>query len=137
MTLKELIIDYRKTHTLSQRQFAVMCGVSNGYISMLEKGVNPNTKEPIIPALPTLKKLADGMGMMVNELIAAAEDMPVDLTASDEEEILNGDDIYSEKEIELIRAYRKASPDDQQIVDLTLKKYIVQPCATEAPTRAS
>lgn len=137
MTLKELILDYRKAHDLSQRQFATKCGVSNGYISMLEKGVNPNTKEPIIPALPTLKKLADGMDMLVNELIAMAEDMPVDLRESDEEELSNGDDIYSEKEIDLIRAYRKASPDDRQIVDLTLKKYLIQPCSTEAPTKAS
>ena len=54
MTLKDLIIEYRNDHGLSQRQFATACGLSNGYISMLEKGMNPNTKLPVTPTLPKL-----------------------------------------------------------------------------------
>lgn len=37
MTLGEFIRKYRSEHDLSQRQFALKCGLSNGYISMLEK----------------------------------------------------------------------------------------------------
>ena len=37
MTLKDLVIKYRADNGLSQRQFALQCGLSNGYISMLEK----------------------------------------------------------------------------------------------------
>lgn len=51
MTLKDLIIEYRNDHGLSQRQFATACGLSNGYISMLEKEMNPNTKLPVTPTL--------------------------------------------------------------------------------------
>ena len=61
MTLKDLIAEYRNEHGLSQRQFATACGLSNGYISMLEKGLNPNTKLPVTPSLPKLKQLASGM----------------------------------------------------------------------------
>lgn len=45
MTLRDLISAYRKDHGLSQRQFANQCGLSNGYISMLEKGINPTKRE--------------------------------------------------------------------------------------------
>lgn len=79
MTLRELIIQYRTENSLSQRQFAVQCSLSNGYISMLEKGVNPNTGLPLTPTLPALKKLANGMGISLAELISVADDMPVSL----------------------------------------------------------
>ena len=80
MTLGELICTYRTSHGLSQRQFAIQCDLSNGYISILEKGINPNTGKPVIPTLPQLKKLADGMGLTLSELFDQADDMPVDLS---------------------------------------------------------
>ena len=49
MTLKDLVIKYRTENGLSQRQFALQCGLSNGYISMIERGVNPSTGEKITP----------------------------------------------------------------------------------------
>lgn len=79
MTLRELIAQYRSEHGLSQRQFAAQCSLSNGYISMLEKGLNPNTGLPLTPTLPALKKLATGMGISLSELISIADDMPVSL----------------------------------------------------------
>ncbi len=82
MTLKELISSYRTEHGLSQRQFAAICGLSNGYISMLEKGVNPNTKLPFTPTLPKLKLLAAGIGMTLEELLAKVDDMPVNLSSA-------------------------------------------------------
>lgn len=74
MTLKELIIKYRHEHNLSQRRFAEKCSLSNGYISMVEKGINPNTRQPITPTLPVYKKLANGMNMTLNELFASIDD---------------------------------------------------------------
>lgn len=82
MKLGDLIREYRETHDLSQRQFADCCGLSNGYISMLERGVNPNTQKPITPTIPQLKKLATGMGMTVSEMIEKVDDMPVELTGA-------------------------------------------------------
>ena len=85
MTLKDLIAEYRNEHGLSQRQFATACGLSNGYISMLEKGLNPNTKLPVTPSLPKLKQLASGMGMTLTDLLVKVDDMPVELILDDEE----------------------------------------------------
>lgn len=82
MTLGQYLINYRESKNLSQRQFAVLCNVSNGYIAMLEKGLNPKTKKPIVPTLLQLQKLASGMGMSVSALVDAVDDMPVDLSAT-------------------------------------------------------
>lgn len=82
MTLSETIKTYREGHSLSQRQFANICGLSNGYIAMIERGVNPSTGEPITPSLPALKKIATGMGWSMAELFREVDDIPV--TMSDE-----------------------------------------------------
>lgn len=78
MKLGDLIRSYRESHDISQRQFALRCDLSNGYISILEKGINPNTQRPVIPTIPQLKKLADGMGISLSELFENVDDMPID-----------------------------------------------------------
>lgn len=92
MTLSELVIQYRAEHDLSQRQFAIQCGVSNGYIAMLEKNQNPKTGQPMVPTIPSLMKIASGMGMTLSELFANVEDMPVDLSYEDEKKPATDDD---------------------------------------------
>lgn len=82
MILGDLIRDYRDSHGLSQRQFANQCDLSNGYISILEKGINPSTGKPVTPTLPQLKKLADGMGITLSELFEKADDMPIDIPSN-------------------------------------------------------
>lgn len=84
MTLGELIQKYRLEHGLSQRQFAAVCDLSNGYISMLERGENPKTKLPVTPTLPAMRKIAQGMGISLTELFVSVDDMPVDLMIGDE-----------------------------------------------------
>ena len=79
MTLKDLVIKYRADNGLSQRQFALQCGLSNGYISMLEKGINPSTGAKITPTLQALNKLAAGMHTTLNELLTLVDDMDVDV----------------------------------------------------------
>lgn len=60
--------NYREEHGLSQRQFAQLCGLSNGFISMLEKNLNPKTGQPIVPSLANMQKLAVGMNLTMHEL---------------------------------------------------------------------
>ena len=79
MTLKDLVIKYRTENGLSQRQFALQCGLSNGYISMIERGINPSTGEKITPTLQALNKLAAGMHTSLNELFTLVDDMDVDV----------------------------------------------------------
>lgn len=81
MKLGDLIREYRESHQLSQRQFAEICGLSNGYISMLERGINPNTQKPITPTIPQLKKIATGLHMTIADMLERVDDMPVDLLA--------------------------------------------------------
>ena len=82
MKLGDLIRSYRESHDISQRQFALRCDLSNGYISILEKGINPNTQRPVTPTIPQLKKLADGMGMTLSELFENVDDMPIDFSGN-------------------------------------------------------
>lgn len=81
MKLGELIREYRDQHELSQRQFAEKCDLSNGYISILEKGTNPNTGKPVTPTIPQLKKLAAGLGMSMMDMLESVDDMPIDIAA--------------------------------------------------------
>ncbi len=82
MTLRDLIIEYRQVHDLSQRQFAEKCDISNGYISMLENNYNPKTGKPAVPSLKMMKKLATGMNMSLDELLEKAEGLVVDISKS-------------------------------------------------------
>lgn len=82
MTLGEFVTNYRKEHGLSQRQFATKCGVSNGYVSMIEKNLNPKTQLPLIPSIPALTKIASGMGLTLNDLFRLVDEMPVDISVN-------------------------------------------------------
>lgn len=80
MTLGDMILQYRKEHRLSQRQFAMKCKLSNGYIAMIERNENPQTEKPIVPRLDQIKKIATAMNMTADELIRATDgDTPVAL----------------------------------------------------------
>lgn len=98
MTLGDYIRAYRKETNMSQREFAKKCDLSNGYISMLERGINPKTKEPITPSLTQLKKLADGMSVTVNDILLEVDDMPVDVGVNIKEQPARGGELPSDKQ---------------------------------------
>lgn len=79
MKIGEIIKNYRIANDLSQRTFAKKCGVSFGYISMLESGKSPRSGKPLVPALTVLNKLAIGMGITIDQLIEQADDMDISL----------------------------------------------------------
>ena len=125
MTLKDLIAEYRNEHGLSQRQFATACGLSNGYISMLEKGLNPNTKLPVTPSLPKLKQIASGMGMTLTDLLVKVDDMPVELILDDEESKKLVPEIEDELDAEIIRIVSGLTPEKKQQA-LSYIQYLAQ-----------
>ena len=88
-TLSDFVKEYRKERDLSQRQFAAICGLSNGYISMLERNLNPKTGLPLTPSLPALKKISTAMGMSLGDLLTAVDDMPIDLLSDISEDCAN------------------------------------------------
>lgn len=79
MKLGEIIRRYREEHFLSQREFARKCQLSNAQISLLEKGVG-SSGEPFMPSYRTLSKVAKGMGLSSEALIAQCEDFDIDIT---------------------------------------------------------
>lgn len=89
MTLSEYILNYRKEYDLSQRAFAEKCGLSNVYISMLEKNMNKNG-EPIKPSLDTLKAIAKATNVPLDSLLHYLDDdFEISLIKEAEEEIRN------------------------------------------------
>ncbi len=119
MQLRTIIKDYREKHGLSQRQFALRCNVSNGYISMLEEGRNPKTNEPIVPSLSTLKKLASAMSMTLNDLMLRADDMKVSLT--DEIEKAPTTDNGNERLGEFMELFAKLTEEQQTLIISQIK----------------
>lgn len=105
MTLSDFIIQYRKEHNLSQRQFAALCSVSNGYISMIERNFNPSTGKPLVPTLVALNKIAHGMGMTIDELFSSIDDIAVSLSSTSS----HPQDSLSPDEAQLLADYRDAS----------------------------
>ena len=80
MKLSELIRDYRSRNQISQREFSRKCGLSNTYISFLEKEINPKTGRPLVPTIEQYKKISNGMDISVQELFELLDDdSPVDL----------------------------------------------------------
>ncbi len=69
MTLGDIVRQHRKNLGISMYDFAEKCGLSKGYISMIENNVNPINGKPITPSLSTIGQIADGMGMSLIALL--------------------------------------------------------------------
>lgn len=107
MTLREYIVQFRREHNLSQRQFANICGMSSGYISMIENNVNPRTGKPPVLSLPTIKKLAGAMGLSIQSL---ADIIDNENWSSIDEAVL------TEDERDLIMFYRDLDINERHLV---------------------
>ena len=128
MKIGDLIVQYRTSHGLSQRQFASACGLSNGYISMLERGKKPATNKPVTPTIPQLKKLANGMCITLMDLLDQVDDMPIDLSGQESDlpvqlSVFSQGDAWelSPEEQDLIRKYRCLDSRGQSAVLNTLE----------------
>lgn len=73
MTIGEVVLQYRKEHNLSQRQFALRCGLSNAYVNMLEKNINPGTGKQISISVETAEAIASAMGLSTSDLLQFAD----------------------------------------------------------------
>jgi transcriptional regulator with XRE-family HTH domain len=116
MFLGELIKAYREEHNnMSMAEFAAKCGLSKGYISMLEKNKDPRSNDPIIPSIITIKKVAEAIGLNFNELYNMLDD-DSQITLDD-----SIGEIISDDEMELLLNYRKLSPDEKNNVRIYIK----------------
>lgn len=84
MTLGDIIKTYRHESNITMEEFAQLSNLSKGYISMLERNVNPKTKRPIVPSFDTIKQIATAINMDVNTLISILDDQqPISLNDKD------------------------------------------------------
>ena len=74
MELKTFINSYRTEHNLTMEQFAKSASLSKGYISMLEKGYNPQTGKKIIPSISALNNIAIATGTDLDHLLKIIDD---------------------------------------------------------------
>lgn len=73
MKLGEVIKEFRTRNNLSMEEFGKRCGLSKGFISMLEKGQHPQSKRPLVPSLETLNKVATGMGTDLDTFVSVLD----------------------------------------------------------------
>ena len=69
MTLGDIVKKYREQNNITLGEFANTCALSKGYISMLENNINPRNNRPISPTLPSMAKIAAGMGIELDTLL--------------------------------------------------------------------
>ena len=112
MRLEDIIRQYRYAQNLSMQEFADKCGLSKGYISMLEKGRHPQNNRQLVPSLNTIRALAAGMDLPVDSLLAAMDGDSV-ISVNDPEPVQDEFELtYNEQQ--LIRNYRDLNQEGKE-----------------------
>ncbi|WP_050787079.1 helix-turn-helix domain-containing protein [Phascolarctobacterium succinatutens] len=109
MELKTFINSYRTEHNLTMEQFAKSASLSKGYISMLEKGYNPQTGKKIIPSISALNNIAIATGTDLDHLLKIIDDIEVSLDSPAQDLIIS-----NPQEAQLIIGYRNLTTANQK-----------------------
>ncbi|WP_298000203.1 helix-turn-helix domain-containing protein [uncultured Phascolarctobacterium sp.] len=109
MELRTFINSYRKKHDLTMEEFAKLASLSKGYISMLERGYNPQTGKKIIPSISALNNIAKATETDLDYLLKVLDDIEVSLDSPAQSLI-----ITNQQEEQLIFGYRNLSPKNQE-----------------------
>lgn len=120
MELQDFIKKYRKEKHLTMQEFADRCGLSKGYISMLESGKHPQSQRPIVPSIETYSKLAAGMNMQIDEFLRAIDgDASVSVGESMDDIpglVKEPYTIWAERDIRLLEWFRSLPPEKQRAI---------------------
>ena len=109
MELKTFINSFRKKNDLTMEEFAKLASLSKGYISMLERGYNPQTGKKIIPSISALNNIAKATETDLDYLLKVLDDIEVSLDSPAQSLI-----ITNQQEEQLIFGYRNLSPKNQE-----------------------
>ena len=109
MELKTFINSYRTEHNLTMEQFAKSASLSKGYISMLEKGYNPQTGKKIIPSISALNNIAIATGTDLDHLLKIIDYIEVSLDSPAQDLIIS-----NPQEEQLIIGYRNLTTANQK-----------------------
>lgn len=74
MTLGDIIYKYRKENNFTMEYVANLCGITKGYVAMLEKNKNSKTGRPVKPTVETISKVCKGLNMDINEVFELLDD---------------------------------------------------------------
>lgn len=81
MKLSDLIKQFRNDNGISQRKFAIMTGLSNSTISLIENdSVNPYTGNKMVFRLDTYAAIANAMNITLDTLLRTIDDTPIDIS---------------------------------------------------------
>lgn len=114
MKLEELLRAFREENNLTMQEFADRCGLSKGYVSMLEKGKHPQSQRRLVPSLETLKKISVGMNLTMDELLPMLDGNTVVSLVKESPDTLSPD------ERQLIEDYRGLTPPGQEYIRQTM-----------------
>ncbi len=114
MKLEELLRAFREENNLTMQEFADRCGLSKGYVSMLEKGKHPQSQRRLVPSLETLKKISVGMNLTMDELLPMLDGNTVVSLVKESPDSLSPD------ERQLIEDYRSLTPPGQEYIRQTM-----------------
>ena len=109
MELKTFINSYRTEHNLTMEQFAKSASLSKGYISMLEKGYNPQTGKKLIPSISALNNIAIATGTDLDHLLKIIDDIEVSLDSPAQDLIIS-----NPQEEQLLIGYRNLTTANQK-----------------------
>ncbi len=124
MTLGEYIKSYRASHGIGQREFAQMCGISAGYVSMLENNKNPKSGKPLSPRIEIYQQVAAATGIGLDEIIAIVDDN-ITISPKNEKPTVGEDDGLSDVKRALY-AYVDTISEEQAALVLKILKSIVE-----------
>ena len=110
MKLGDMIKEFRTFNGLTIEEFSKLSGLSNAYISMLEKGRRPGTNKPIVPTYAVCLKIARALGLTMNEFVSMIDDMPIDVSKK------NKEPVFSQEELDMIDKFRALDEDGQKAV---------------------
>lgn len=116
MELKDIVSAYRRQSKLTMQELADKCGLSKGYISMLESGKHPNNERKLVPSLDTYKKLASGMGLNLDDLLRMVDEDTVVSLEKPEIDLQFFADRPNEADMRLIHWFRSLPPEKQKAI---------------------
>lgn len=108
MTIGEIIKEYRSKNGISIREMAAKCNVSHGYIETLERGYQLPSRNPVVPSLTVVSKIANGIGTSLEDLLIQIENMPIKIDT----QALS----FTPLEQNIILRFRSLSDDEKRII---------------------
>ena len=115
MFLGEVIKQYRIENKITMAEFAEKSNLSKGYISMLENNRNPQNNRTLVPSVETFNKVANAMGISIEELISMTNsDQPIKLNPDSRNEINYFYELFSSN---LLRLLHKNNLTQKEVAD--------------------